>query len=144
MLASVKMSVKHVDLLGNASGVDENIDVAVVSSDIMDSLLDGGLITNIDLVEANVDTSLGRELTGRLLTQFLLNVEDGNALDTDLRESLSHAVTQSATAAMSGLAKSQVRMEVRRSYPVITATWPQRVNFFMVGGRSSSSSALRG
>jgi hypothetical protein len=138
------MSVKDTDLLGNASSIDENIDVAVVNSDIVDSLLNGSLIANIDLVKANIDTSLGGELAGRLLTQLLLNVEDGNALDANLRKGLSHVVTQSAAAAMSELAKSEVRMEVKRTYPVITATLPQRVNFFMVGGRSSSSSDLRG
>ena len=130
------MSVKDVDLLGNAGSVDENIDLAVVVGDILDGLLNGRSVTDVDLVEADVDTSLGRELLGRLFSKFLLDIKDGNALDANLRESLSHVVTQSTAAAMSELAKSEVRMEVKRTYPVITATWPKRVNFCMVGGRA--------
>jgi hypothetical protein len=100
MLVYVKMSMKDVDLLGNAGSVDENIDVAVVGSDILDSLLDSSFVTDVDLVEANVDTSLSGELLGRLLSELLLDIEDGNALDTDFRESLSHVVTESTTAAV--------------------------------------------
>jgi hypothetical protein len=95
------MSVKDVDLLGNAGSVDENIDVAVVGSDILNSLLDGSFVTNVDLVEADIDTSLGGELLGRFLSKVLLNVEDGNALDANFREGLSHVVAESATAAVS-------------------------------------------
>jgi hypothetical protein len=94
------MIAKDVDLLGNAGSVDENIDVAVVGSDILNSLLDGSFVTNVDLVEADIDTSLSGELLSRLLAQLLLNVEDGNALDTDFRESLSHVVAESTTAAV--------------------------------------------
>lgn len=93
--------MKDVDLLGNAGSVDENIDVAVVSSDILNSLLDGSFVTDVDLVEANIDTSLSRELLGRLLAEFLLNIKDGDALDTNFREGLSHVVTESAAAAVS-------------------------------------------
>ena len=89
------------NLLGNAGSVDENIDLTVVGSDILNGLLDGGLITDVDLVEADVDTGLGRELLGRLFTKFLLDIEDGNALDANLRESLCHIVAQSTTAAAS-------------------------------------------
>jgi hypothetical protein len=92
------MSLKDVDLLSNAGSVDENIDLAIVGSDVLDGLLNGGLVTNVDLVEANIDTGLSRELLGRLLAKFLLNVEDGNALDTDFREGLSHVVTESTAA----------------------------------------------
>ena len=95
------MSVKGVDLLGNASSVDENIDVAVVGSDILNSLLNGGFVTDVDLVEANIDTSLSRELLSRLLAKLLLNIEDGNALYTNFREGLSHVVTESTAAAVS-------------------------------------------
>jgi len=91
------MSVKDVDLLGNAGSVDENIDVAVVGSNVLNSLLDGSLVTDVDLVEADIDTGLSRELLGRLLAKLLLNIEDGNALDTNFREGLSHVVTESAT-----------------------------------------------
>jgi len=89
--------VKDVDLLGNAGSVDENIDVAVVGSNVLNSLLDGSLVTDVDLVEADIDTGLSRELLGRLLAKLLLNIEDGNALDTNFREGLSHVVTESAT-----------------------------------------------
>jgi hypothetical protein len=95
------MSVKDVDLLGNAGSVDENIDLAVVGSDILNSLLDGSFVTDVDLVEANVDTSLSGELLGRLLSQLLLDIEYGNALDADFRESLGHVVTESTTATVS-------------------------------------------
>lgn len=95
------MSLKNVDLLGNAGGVDENIDVAVVGSDILNSLLNGSLVTDVDLVEADVNASLSRELLGRLLAEFLLNIEDGNALDANFREGLSHVVTKSTAAAVS-------------------------------------------
>jgi hypothetical protein len=94
------MSVKDVDLLGNAGSVDENINLAVVGSDILNSLLNGSLVTDVDLVEADVDTSLSGELLGRLLAKLLLDIEDGNALDADLRESLGHVVTKSTTAAV--------------------------------------------
>lgn len=89
--------MKDVDLLGNAGSVDENIDVAVVGSNVLNSLLDGSLVTDVNLVEANIDTGLSRELLGRLLAKLLLNIEDGNALDTNFREGLSHVVTESAT-----------------------------------------------
>lgn len=89
--------MKDVDLLGNAGSVDENIDVAVVGSNVLNSLLDGSLVTDVDLVEADIDTGLSRELLGRLLAKLLLNIEDGNALDTNFREGLSHVVTESAT-----------------------------------------------
>jgi hypothetical protein len=102
------MSVKDVDLLGNAGSVDENIDVAVVGSDVLNSLLNGSFVTDVDLVEANVDTSLSGELLGRLLSEILLNIEDGNALDADFREGLSHVVTESTTAAVN---ESQLRVK---------------------------------
>jgi hypothetical protein len=98
VLVKVRISVKDLDLLGNASSVDENIDLAVVGSDILNGLLNSGLVTNVDLVETDVDTSLSGELLGRLLAKLLLNIEDGNALDTNFREGLSHVVTESTAA----------------------------------------------
>jgi hypothetical protein len=92
----VRRQRRKKDSLGDSSGVDEDIDMSIVVSGILDGLLNGLGITNVDLVEANVDTSLGGKFAGRLFTELLLDVEDGNALDADLRESLRHVVAKSA------------------------------------------------
>jgi len=100
VLAQVKIGVKEDNLLGNTSGVDENVDSAVVSGNILDSLLNRSLVTDIDLVEADVDTSLSGEVLSGLLAELLLNIKDGNALDANLGEGLSHVVTESAATAV--------------------------------------------
>jgi len=100
VLAQVKIGVKEDNLLGNTSGVDENVDSAVVSGNILDSLLNRSLVTDIDLVEADVDTSLSGEVLSGLLAELLLNIKDGNALDANLGEGLSHVVTESTATAV--------------------------------------------
>lgn len=105
MLAQVKIGVKEDNLLGNTSGVDENVDSAVVSGNILDSLLNRSLVTDIDLVEADVDTSLSGEVLSGLLAELLLNIKDGNALDANLGEGLSHVVTESAATAVNSISR---------------------------------------
>ena len=105
MLAQVKIVVKEDNLLSNTSGVDENVDSAVVSGNILDSLLNGSLVTDVDLVEADVDTSLSGEVLSGLLAELLLNIKDGNALDANLREGLSHVVTESAATAVNSISR---------------------------------------
>ena len=62
------MSVKDVDLLGNAGSIDKNIDLAVVGSDILNSLLDGSFVTDVDLVETDINAGL-RRAAGRIFLQ---------------------------------------------------------------------------
>ena len=95
------MSVKDVDLLGNAGSIDKNIDLAVVGSDILNSLLDGSFVTDVDLVETDINAGLSGELLGGFFSKLLLDIEDGNALDANLREGLSHVVPKATTAAVS-------------------------------------------
>lgn len=90
----------QVDLLGDTGGVEEDVNLAVVVDNVADGLLDGTTVTDVDLVEANVDTGLLGELASGLLAELLLDIHDGNATDTDLREGLGHVEAETTTTAV--------------------------------------------
>lgn len=93
------------NLLGDTSSVDQNVDLAVVIGDILDSLVNGIGVTDVDPVETHVDAGLLRQLAGRLVTKLLLDVQNGNALDADFRKGLSHVVSKSASTTVSKVSK---------------------------------------
>ena len=82
------------DLLSDTGGVDQNINVAVVLDNVIDGLGDSTAVTDIDLVEANIDASLLGKLTSSPVAELLLHIHDGNTTDADLSESLSHVETK--------------------------------------------------
>lgn len=88
------------DLLGDTSGVDEDINLAVVIDDILDGLTHSLAIADIDAVEADVDASLVAKITGSLVSELLLHIHNGNASDTDLSERLRHVVAKATATAV--------------------------------------------
>jgi len=83
------------DLLGYAGGADENVDLAKVVDNILNSIENGACIPDVDPVEAHVDTGLGRELSGCFVTELLLDVHDCNALNPNFCKRLCHVQAES-------------------------------------------------
>lgn len=68
-----------------------------MSDNVRDGLSDGRSITDVDLVESNVDASVLRELASSLLTDLWLDIENGETTDTNLSKSLSHVQAEAAS-----------------------------------------------
>lgn len=88
--------------LGNAGGRDEDVNVAVMVDRILDGLVDSVSVTDVNLVETDVDTGLLGQLLGGLFSELLLHIHNGNALDSDLRESLGHVVSKTTSTTSEG------------------------------------------
>lgn len=75
---------KIVDLLSDTGGVEKDVDLAKMVDDVLDCLTDGLAVTHIDTVESHVDAGLLAELLGSLVSELLLDIEDGDTADADL------------------------------------------------------------
>ena len=86
-------------LLGDTRSRDEHINAAVVVLDVLNGVLNGTGVTDIDLVEAHINASLLVQNLSRLLSELLLDIHNGNAGDTDLCQSLGHVVSKTTSTA---------------------------------------------
>ena len=65
--------------------------------DILNDLVDGIAITNVNLVEAYVGARLLGQLLRGSVTSFLLDVKDSYALNANFAEGLRHVETKATT-----------------------------------------------
>lgn len=85
-------------LLGDTSGVDEDIQAAKVIDDVLHSLAHSLAISNVYAVETDIDACLLTKLPRRLVTKLLLHIHDGDPLNSNFRESLRHVETETTAA----------------------------------------------
>lgn len=81
-------------LLCNSGCVDEHVDFTEVVDDVLDGLAYGVGVSDIDAVEPCIDSGLFPKITSGFVTDFLLDVQNGDAADTHFRECLGHVETE--------------------------------------------------
>jgi len=84
--------------LCDASGVDEHIDAPIVVHNVLDGACDCQFVCDIGGIESNIYAGLLTQFASCELAGFLLDVEDGNAMDAGFGKSLCHVVAQTTTA----------------------------------------------
>lgn len=97
MLATRRKVIREKNSLSDTSRADENVDGTKVGVGVLDGVLNGSTVTDVNLVEANVDAGLFGELPGSQVASLLLDVEDGNTANTDFGKSLSHVESQTTS-----------------------------------------------
>lgn len=88
------------DLLGDASGVDEDINLAEAIMDVLDGLSDLIVPADIHGIVDGLDTGLLLNLLGSLLADVWLAIENGDATDTSFNKALGHVVAKTTSAAV--------------------------------------------
>ena len=80
--------------IGNAGRVDKNIGSAVELHNLLDSGINSGAVTNVDLEERDGEAGLLVKLSSGLVSKLLVGVEDDDGLSASLSTSASHVVTK--------------------------------------------------
>lgn len=68
-----------------------------MGSNVLDGVADGVLVTDVDLVEADVNAGLVAEVLSGLVSKLLLNIEDSNTSDADFTQRLGHVVSETTS-----------------------------------------------
>lgn len=90
----VSRVVLGVDKVGDASGVHDDVDVAELSNNRLEDLLNALLITHIGLEEASLDTVGLVEALSSIETELGLDIEDDDCFEANRAETLGHGVTK--------------------------------------------------
>lgn len=119
------------DLLRDTSGIDQHVEVAESSDNILNGSAHSAVGADVDLVVDDVTAGLLVELLGDTVAELLVDVKEGQVLDTGLGQCLSHVVAETASTAMKVVSEGELAIS-EVTYPVTMAVLPVRVKLFMV------------
>ena len=120
-------------LLGDTSGVDDNVRSAELLDDGIHGALDGGLVTHIYVVECNGNAGLSVKSGCGFVSKVLTSVEEDNGSGTGFNTGAGHVVTQATSSTRYFVSEFDTgEINLAKTYPVTMTNLPIKVKDFMV------------